>query len=316
MAVPSPVSILRDALKAVPELKWALGVAGMVAIIAIAKVGWKVDPMIAALGTVVMFVLMVVLVIFARLSTATTIEFRWAILVFMWASLCLTIAAASLLFTSAFFSWPLNFIRDPKYPAIAGGYRPAKGDPQVWDLEDQVNTLRGQWETVSYFGQGKMSQEVLEQATKLQQALLSIDDSKLGPSGHLIKREYACYASIMAATTDPNLNRRVSFSGQAIDLCRQASDDHAYIEANKSKNSNLTYVASWATRVDERPFATYLLALAYCVNGVSANNEGNKDNAIKTLEDVPDYYLARYPPSHDWVLKQCNTDDSQKEAMK
>ena len=313
----SPELILKEALKAVPQLKWALGIAGIVAIIAIVEIGWKVNPMIAVLGTVVMLVLMAVLVLFARLSTATPVEFIWAIQVFMWSSLCLTIATASLLFTSVFFSWPLNFRNnDDRYPAIAKGYRPAKDDREVWDLEDAVNSLRGQWETVSYFGEGKISEEVLEQASKLQQSLLDIDDAKLGPSGHLLKREYACYASIMAATTDPNISRRTRFSRQAIELCHQALDDHVYIQANKDRNSNLRYVASWVKTVDEKPFATYLLALAYCINGVSANDKANKENAAKIIEDVPDYYLERYPPSHDWILKQCSIDGFQKEGSK
>jgi hypothetical protein len=314
--VPSPAAILKEALRSVPQVKWALAVAGIIAIIAIVVGGWKINPMIAVFGTVVMLVLMVVFVIFARLSTATTIEFRWAVQVFMWASLCLTIAAAGLLFTSVFFSWPLHFQTGATDRAEAAGYKPSDGDRKVWALEDEVNTLRGQWETVSYFGTGKISEEVLEQATKLGEALLSVEDGRLGPSGYVIKREYACYAFIMAATTEPKMERRIEFSNQAVDLCREALNYHEYVQANKTRNGNLRYVATWATRVDEQPFTAYLLAIASCVQAVSDNNDAGKRKANDILNVVPSYYLDRYPPSRDWVLKQCSEDSTEKEAKK
>ena len=314
--VPSPGELLKDALKSVPQLKWALGVAGILAIIAIVVGGWKINPMIAVFGTIVMLVLMVVLVIFARLSTATAVEFRWAVQVFMWASLCLTIAAAGLLFTSVFFSWPLHFQTVATDRAEAAGYKPSDGDKNVWALEDEVNKLRGQWETVSYFGAGKVSEEVLEQATKLGEALLSVEDSRLGPSGYVIKREYACYAFIMAATTEPKVERRITFSNQAVDLCRGALNYHEYIQANKTKNGNLRYVASWATSVDEQPFTAYLLAIASCVQAVSDNDNAGKRKANDILNVVPSYYLDRYPPSRDWVLKQCSEDNAEKKEAK
>ena len=63
----SPVSFLRQATKSVPAVKYALGVGGIVAVIAIIKI-FGVDLEIAALGTVIMFVLMALLVIFARVA--------------------------------------------------------------------------------------------------------------------------------------------------------------------------------------------------------------------------------------------------------
>jgi hypothetical protein len=146
-----PVFILRQAIAAVPEVKWALGIAGIISVIAIVRVGWKINPMVAVFGTIIMLVLMTVLVLFARLANTAAAEFRYAILAFMWASLSLTIAAAVFLFTSVFFRWPLAFAAI----SVSPQYRATAGDQKVWDLEEQVNVLRSNWETVPEYGEDK-----------------------------------------------------------------------------------------------------------------------------------------------------------------
>jgi hypothetical protein len=98
-------TVLQLAIKAVPALKYALGVLGIVSAIAIVK-GFGVDYQIAVFGTIVMIVLMTLLVVFAALTKAKSPHIRTASLVLLWSSLIITIATASLLFTSAFFDWP------------------------------------------------------------------------------------------------------------------------------------------------------------------------------------------------------------------
>lgn len=297
MTFPNPATILKEAVRGVPAVKYALGIAGIVSVIAIVTVGWKIDPLVAVLGTVVMLVLMTVLVIFARLSTTAAGQFIYAIQVFMWASLALTIAAAFLLFTSVFFHWPLSF--------GAGPYRATAGDKTVWDLEEKVNDVRGSWETVPEYGDNK-KREVLERATKLGQALIDVDDKTLGPSGHVIKREFACYAFIMAAATETYQDRKAKFAQQATALCRSASIDLASLFASKNPNKNVAYTEDWAKREDQKPFVDYLSAMASCLEGTSTNNRQKQSDAIGILySQVPTFYLEKYPPEGDWVLKQC-----------
>jgi hypothetical protein len=105
-AASSPFEILKSAIKAVPAVKYALGIAGIIAAIAIIK-GFKVDFRIAIFGVVIMFVLMTVLVIFARIA-ATSTGFLAPTKVFTWFSLFLTMATATALFTSVFFKWPVD----------------------------------------------------------------------------------------------------------------------------------------------------------------------------------------------------------------
>lgn len=101
------LGILREAIRAVPAVKYALGVAGIVAAIAIVQL-LRVKLVTAAFGTVIMIVLMTLLVIFARLAKNDSTKFTLPAQVFTWFVLLITIATASLLFTSVFWRWPVD----------------------------------------------------------------------------------------------------------------------------------------------------------------------------------------------------------------
>jgi hypothetical protein len=103
----SPITLLRESIRAVPAVKYALGVAGIASAIAIIK-ALGLDYRVAVIGTVVMLVLMTVLVVFARLSTLGGPDFRLPALVFTWFSLLLVIAISIAMFSSVFFRWPIN----------------------------------------------------------------------------------------------------------------------------------------------------------------------------------------------------------------
>ena len=103
--LPSPPSLLKQAIKAVPAVKWALGVGGIIALIAIVSsfgIGFKV----AVLGSVVMFVLMAMLVVFGSLAGQKSSSFHMPALVFTWFSLILVMATASALFIAVFWGNP------------------------------------------------------------------------------------------------------------------------------------------------------------------------------------------------------------------
>lgn len=117
----SPFGVLKQAIGKVPALKYALGVAGIAAAIAIIKT-LITDLRVALFGIILMLVLMTVLFTFAKLTAIAAKEIRLAAIVLLWFSLLLTIASASLLFTSVFFDWPLNLKH------IVGG-QPAVLDP-------------------------------------------------------------------------------------------------------------------------------------------------------------------------------------------
>jgi uncharacterized protein YjbI with pentapeptide repeats len=135
MATFSPLGLLREAVKAVPAVKWALGITGIVSAIAIiASLG--VDLRVAAFGTIVMIILMVLLVVFARLTAVTgTTIFFWPIVILLWSSMLLTVGTAALLFTSVFFRWPENLSYWISGAGSRGGGAPV---PALLNIVDDV----------------------------------------------------------------------------------------------------------------------------------------------------------------------------------
>ena len=111
-----PLAVLRLSVSKVPALKYALGVAGLLAVVAISKV-FSLDPSLAVAGTVVTLLLMTSLVVFAKLSTTASRHFLLPVQVLMWAAMVLLVATGALLFTSAFFHWPTRF-RSPEAEPI------------------------------------------------------------------------------------------------------------------------------------------------------------------------------------------------------
>lgn len=99
-------SILDKAIKAVPAVKYALGIGGIIAVISIIRSGFKIDLRVAAVGTIVMLILMVVLVVVASLVGQKSSAFRIPALVFTWFCLVLFMATSCTLFGSVFLGHP------------------------------------------------------------------------------------------------------------------------------------------------------------------------------------------------------------------
>lgn len=102
-----PLQILREAIKQVPELKYAFGVLGLFAVIAVIA-GLRIDPRIGVLGVVVVFILMVGLVVFSKLVAADVVIFHGPVKVLLWTGVVVVCLSAVCLFTSAFFNYPLD----------------------------------------------------------------------------------------------------------------------------------------------------------------------------------------------------------------
>src|SRR5687768_9470031 len=87
----APFRILREATRAVPAVRYALGVAGIVAVVAIVS-AFGIGYRVAFVGALLTFVLMVVLVVFAKLTTTAPPHFLMPVKVLMWSFLVLFIA--------------------------------------------------------------------------------------------------------------------------------------------------------------------------------------------------------------------------------
>jgi hypothetical protein len=106
----APISFLGRAIKAVPAVRYALGVGGVIAVIAVV-VSFKIDLKVAVFGAVIMFILMTILLVFANLAGAASASFRVPAFVFAWFCLILFMATAITFFGCVFFGRPLDLTK-------------------------------------------------------------------------------------------------------------------------------------------------------------------------------------------------------------
>jgi hypothetical protein len=99
------LGIIKSAIEAVPAVRYALGVAGIGAAVALVA-GFAKDFKVAVFGIIIMFVLMTVLVVFSRFVVIAAGGVQLLALVLAWAFVIIIIAAVFLLFTSFFLEWP------------------------------------------------------------------------------------------------------------------------------------------------------------------------------------------------------------------
>jgi hypothetical protein len=104
---PGPFGLLTAAIRAVPAVKWALGVAGVAAALALST-SFIGSMSAALLGSLAMVGLMTLLVIFAAMSRLGPLV-KAPALVLTWTVLILTSLSSLLTFSCIFFEWPKKF---------------------------------------------------------------------------------------------------------------------------------------------------------------------------------------------------------------
>jgi hypothetical protein len=102
-----PLAFLREAIQAVPAVKYALGVGGVVSVIAIVA-SFGISYRVAVLGFPIILILMTLLVVFAKLTAAKPQYFLAPLIILTWFSIIAMVSTISLIFTGVFFKWPLD----------------------------------------------------------------------------------------------------------------------------------------------------------------------------------------------------------------
>lgn len=138
----SPIEVLREAIRAVPAVRYALGVAGILAAVALIG-GFGLDAKTTVFGALGMLMLMVVLVVFARLTKTAPRHFVAPMLVLMWSVLLITVASAALLFTAVFFDWPRPLSQILVKPAPAPAQAATLEQEQAPDSATQTDIAPG-----------------------------------------------------------------------------------------------------------------------------------------------------------------------------
>ena len=104
-AVIDPIAFVEKAIIAVPAVRFALGVGGIGAIVAIVA-GFRLDYRVAIFGTLIVFALMFLLVLFANLTKTAKKNLYGPTMFVTWAFLLMVIATTFFIMTCFFFKWP------------------------------------------------------------------------------------------------------------------------------------------------------------------------------------------------------------------
>lgn len=102
----SPGSAIKVANRAHPAFKYALVVAGLVAIVVVIT-RWGISAQTAIFGTIILVVLMVLFLVFAQAASLNRAALSLPAQFLVWSFLLIIIASVVLLFTSTFFNAPL-----------------------------------------------------------------------------------------------------------------------------------------------------------------------------------------------------------------
>lgn len=201
---------------------------------------------------------------------------------------------------------------DPTFlPAKAGNvdeqsavkYTPGQLDRKAWALEDRVENVREIWLKSDKQDSAEVN-FVRKLALTSADALAGIPDGRLNLGGLIIKDEYACFGYIIAgANTTPRTAQR-SLAKTAEHYCRGAALQLA--KADQPVDDNAKAVKDWESRGEEHPRIAYLLAMSKCLQATSPEDNRSATEAREILSsEIPSYYLRRYPPKDDYVLKAC-----------
>ena len=205
----SPYRLLKDAVKAIPELKYALGVAGIAAVVAIVA-GFGIDFRIAVFGTLIIIGLMFVLLIFSRFAARTnSSRLLLQALILTWAFTILTIVALTLLLTSFFFSWPQDLSPDntDQQPTDSGSYPNDPNLPKI-SLRYDLATVDGLPYGWVYWGtrENPEKQIALPYTAEQMHSVLNLDTGS-GELGDIVSdidvsgMSKASYSSVIANDT-------------------------------------------------------------------------------------------------------------------
>lgn len=99
------LEILSRAIKAVPSVKYALGIIGVAVAGSIIYSLFR-SPQEALVAIAIVLILMVLLLLFAKAAAAKNEQIRPAAMAFVWGILALCLLGGTLIFTAIFFDWP------------------------------------------------------------------------------------------------------------------------------------------------------------------------------------------------------------------
>jgi len=107
MSQSTPEGFLKTAVKAVPSLKYAIGIGGIAAVIVLLN-GFGTDLRVTGVGVLLIFVPMILLVLFSRIAAAASGLLQKQLRFLTWFAVAIFAVFVSLVVSSIFFAVPLD----------------------------------------------------------------------------------------------------------------------------------------------------------------------------------------------------------------
>jgi hypothetical protein len=296
--------VLRAAIKAVPAVRFALGIAGIVAAVAIIK-ALRLDFRIAVFGVIIMLVLMTVLLIFAKLSATAGSMLKIPMLLFAWFSLLITISTATLLFTSVFWRWPVDlraWLAKPESNL-------SSTEQKVSNLEDEVNgSIRAAWENMDQSPADR--QRVIDEAPKAAESLLLLSDSTLNPAWRIVKYEYAQQAFGMGSSAQPNgteqdrllkakyADKCLKAGGMAVDIINEAKTQYG-------RDEKYTRAIDFVSKNSEEDRLRYFMAICLCRLADAKKDPKPQIEAQEMVNHITPSFVEKWPINNNPEFAHC-----------
>ena len=250
---------VKEALARVRSLRYGLGVAALAIMVAtVVRTGVKLSVLV--LGTMAILILMVVLLLFERLSRTIT-KLQVPAITLAWFSTGTFMLAVVLLFTSACTDHPLPIKRawfPPQLPP------PPTAEQKLEAAVNHVQKLRGDYENTSFTDYITLRYALLDDI----QVMSKQPDKQLSFGAQVRKYHFIAYAYDIAAdaadrTTDP-----AAASEYARAAISAGDSALSRIKECKTKNGDspyLTSVCQWIDSDFQRDRAYFCIAFANAI---------------------------------------------------
>lgn len=182
-------------------------------------------------------------------------------------------------------------------------YSLGPSDRTAWALEYKVENVREMWLKSDKQNSADVGL-VRKSALLYANALARIPDRRLNLGGLIIKDEYACFGYVIAGANTVSKSSQRLLAEKAEHFCQVAALQLA--KADEPADNNARAVREWEIQSDEHPRIAYLLAMSKCLKGASlGDNRPEKEARDILSSNIPSYYLERFPPQDDYVLRAC-----------
>lgn len=332
----TPYTILKDAIKAVSVVKYALGVAGIAGTVAIVA-GFQINYQVAVFGTLIMLGFMFVLLVFSAATKYVTGKpFYYLVLTLTWCFTIVAMSVAALLLTSYFFMWPRGIdeylpSKSTPTPAVAdrslnNPFVPrSEQEKRLLSLQSEVGRIyNDDYKKINQSGDytGHLAQQVLERVPNLGKEIERLSEDQMSETYKLLKYVHVTIAFVVAASVEYSYyirmpNEGMQYAKEAIDSVTKAIEygeqGKTFLETigetERSDENGHAVLSKWIDSQNIQDDIGSMLAIAFALKAQIHDDEHEYlCKAQECFNKLSARYIEKEHPEHNphlsWGLSQ------------